>query len=61
MDRERSAAGATVTVTVALAALIDGLASGGERHRSSELRMVPSPVSDQSLAPSLFFERTSTS
>ena len=60
MERERSAAGSTVTVMVALLPSLT-VWLPGEKETDSELGMVPSPVSDQSLAPSLFFERTSTS
>ena len=43
------------------AALIDRSGFRGRKTRTSELGMFPSPVGDQSLSPSLFFERTSTS
>ena len=60
MLRARSAAGDTVTVMVALLPSLT-LWLAGEKVTSSLLGMLPSPVGDQSLSPSLFFERTSTS
>ena len=60
MDKARSAAGETVTVNVALLPSLT-VRVPGERVTSSLAGMVPSPVGDQPLGPSLFLACTWTS
>ena len=60
MLNERSAAGDTLTVKEAELPS-STVRDAGENDTFSRLGMLPSPVVDQSLSPSLFFDRTCTS